>query len=144
MTHGYLLRWVGRRSGSIGHMNREIQITVGSVCVQALLDETATASAIWAALPLQATANRWGDEIYFSVPVRLAEEAGARQDLTVGELGYWPVGAAFCIFFGPTPVSDGPEPRAYSNVNPFGHVVGNVSVLRSVQDGDPVTVGAAR
>ena len=110
----------------------------------AQLDESATASAIWAALPLKTTAKRWGDEIYFSVPVRMAEETGARQDMTVGELGYWPVGAAFCVFFGPTPVSDGPGPRAYSNVNPFGYVVGDVSVLRSVRDGDPVTVGAAR
>ena len=125
-------------------MNREIQITVGNVSVRAQLEETATASAIWAALPLETTANRWGDEIYFSVPVRIAEEPGARQDMTVGELGYWPVGAAFCIFFGPTPVSDSPEPRAYSNVNPFGHVMGDVRVLRSVREGDRVTVGAAR
>ena len=125
-------------------MNREIHLTAGNVSVRAQLNESATASAIWAALPLQAVASRWGDEIYFSIPVRLAEELGARQDMTVGELAYWPVGAAFCIFFGPTPVSDGPEPRAYSNVNPFGHVVGDVSVLLSVRDGDPVTVGAAR
>jgi len=125
-------------------MNREIHLTAGNVSVRAQLNESATASAIWAALPLQAVASRWGDEIYFSIPVRLAEETGARQGMAVGELGYWPVGTAFCVFFGPTPVSDGPEPRAYSNVNPFGHVVGDVSVLRSVQAGDPVTVGAAR
>ena len=129
--------------GRLGHMKREIQITVGSVLVRAQLDESLTASAIWTALPLKSTANRWGDEIYFSVPVRLMEERGARQDMTVGELGYWPVGAAFCIFFGPTPVSDGPGPRAYSNVNPFGHVLGDVSVLRTVHDGDTVSVLAA-
>jgi hypothetical protein len=125
-------------------MKREIQITVGNVSVRAQLNETTSASAIWAALPLQATASRWGDEIYFSVPVQLAEETGARQDMTVGELGYWPVGAAFCIFFGPTPVSDGPEPRAYSNVNPLGHVVDELDALRSVRDGDPVTVRAVQ
>ncbi|MGI5940526.1 MAG: cyclophilin-like fold protein [Thermoleophilia bacterium] len=123
-------------------MKREIQITMGNVSVRAQLDETASASAVWAALPLQATASRWGDEIYFSVPVQLPEEAGARQDMMVGELGYWPAGTAFCIFFGPTPVSDGPEPRAYSNVNPFGHVVDDLDALHSVRDGDPVTVRA--
>lgn len=123
-------------------MKREIQITAGNVSVRAHLNETASASAIWAALPLQATACRWGDEIYFSVPVQLPEETGARQDMTVGELGYWPAGTAFCIFFGPTPVSDGPEPRAYSNVNPFGHVVDELDMLHSVCDGDPVTVRA--
>jgi hypothetical protein len=125
-------------------MKREIQITVGNVSVRAQLNETASASAIWAALPLQATASRWGDEIYFSIPVQLAEETGARQDMTIGELGYWPSGTAFCIFFGPTPVSDGPEPRAYSNVNPFGHVVDELDALRSVRDGDPVTVRVAQ
>jgi hypothetical protein len=124
-------------------MNRDIQIIVGNVSVRAKLDESDTASAIWAALPVESTANRWGDEIYFSVPVRLAEKPGARQDMQVGELGYWPVGAAFCVFFGPTPVSDGPGPRAYSNVNPFGQVVDDVSMLFSIRDGDPVTVRAA-
>ena len=109
----------------------------------AQLDESVTASTVWAALPLESVANRWGDEVYFSVPVRLPEESGARQDMLVGELGYWPVGAAFCVFFGPTPVSDGPAPRAYSNVNPFGYVLGDSSVLRDVRDGDRVIVEAA-
>jgi uncharacterized protein len=124
-------------------MNRGIQIDVGKVSVRAELDESGTASAIWAALPLESTASRWGDEVYFAIPVRLAEEPGARQDMRVGELGYWPVGAAFCVFFGPTPVSDGAGPRAYSKVNPFGQVVDDASVLGSVQDGDSVVVRAA-
>jgi len=111
--------------------------------VRAQLNESATASAIWAALPLQAVASRWGDEIYFSIPVRLAEELGARQDMAVGELGYWPVGTAFCVFFGPTPASKGPGPRAYSNMNPFGQILEDATVLRAVSDGDPVTVEAA-
>ena len=124
-------------------MNREIHLSAADVSVRAQLDESATASAIWAALPLQAVASRWGDEIYFSISVRLAEEPGARQDMAVGELGYWPVGAAFCVFFGPTPVSKGPGPRAYSNVNPFGRVLGDATVLRAVRDGDPVAIEAA-
>jgi hypothetical protein len=124
-------------------MSREIHLVAGDVSVLAQLDESVTASTVWAALPLESVANRWGDEVYFSVPVRLPEESGARQDMLVGELGYWPVGAAFCVFFGPTPVSDGPAPRAYSNVNPFGYVLGDSSVLRDVRDGDRVIVEAA-
>jgi hypothetical protein len=124
-------------------MNREIQLSAGNVSVRAQLDESATASAIWAALPLLAVASRWGDEIYFSIPVRPAEEPGARQDMAVGELGYWPVGAAFCVFFGPTPASKGPGPRAFSNVNPFGRVLADATVLRRVRDGDPVAIEAA-
>jgi hypothetical protein len=124
-------------------MNREIYLTAGNVSVRAQLDESVTASAVWAALPLHGVASRWGNEIYLSIPVHLGEEPGARQDMAVGELGYWPVDAAFCIFFGPTPVSKGLGPRAYSNVNPFGRVLGDAAVLRAVRDGDPVTVEAA-
>jgi hypothetical protein len=50
------------------------------------------------------------------------------------------VGAAFCIFFGPTPVSEGSEPRAYSNVNPFGKIEGDAGVFASVRSGTRITV----
>ena len=123
-------------------MDRRIRIIAGSVVVTATLDGSETAVALWAALPLAAVANRWGDEVYFTIPVRLPEAADARQDMEVGELAYWPVGAAFCLFFGPTPASTGRIPRAYSNVNPFGTVEGDASALRAVRDGDPVLVEA--
>jgi uncharacterized protein len=79
-------------------MNREIHLTAGNVSVRAQQNESATASAVWAALPLQAVASRWGDEIYSSIPVHLAKELGARQDMAVGELGYWRVGTAGYIY----------------------------------------------
>lgn len=123
-------------------MDRRIRVTAGDMTVIATLDESETADAVWAALPLHSSASRWGDEVYFSVPVRLAEAADARQDMRMGELGYWPVGAAFCIFFGPTPASTGGTPRAYSNVNPFGTVEGDATALRAVRDGDLVLVEA--
>ncbi len=53
----------------------------------------------------------WGDEIYFAIPVSLKED-GPRATVEVGDLGYWPPGRAFCIFFGPTPASRGDEVRA--------------------------------
>ena len=68
------------------------------------------------------------------------EADDARQNMAVGELGYWPSGSAFCIFFGPTPVSEGETPRAYSNVNPFGQVEGDATVFEDVEDGENVTV----
>lgn len=121
-------------------MTRTIRITVGRVSVTARLNDSATAEAIWQAPPIQGRANRWGDEIYFEVPVQVVEAEDARQDMAVGELGYWPSGSAMCIFFGPTPVSDGDQPRAYSNVNPFGQVEGNARVFGTVKDGDVVRV----
>lgn len=112
--------------------------------VTATLAGDSTAAAIVAALPVEGTVNTWGDEIYFTIAVDVPEAPDARQDMGVGELGYWPVGAAFCIFFGPTPASTGPTPRAYSNVNPFGRVDGDEATIRELfakaKDGEPIRV----
>lgn len=121
---------------------RRIRITAGTVTATAELNDSATAQAIWEALPITASANTWGDEIYFAIPVRRDEE-GARQVVSVGEIGYWPPGHAFCIFFGPTPVSRGNEIRAASPVNPIGRVIGDAAVFKKVNDGDPITLERA-
>jgi len=118
---------------------KRILIRAGQVQVSAELNDTRTADAIWNALPLSATGNTWGDEIYFSIPVKLDEE-NARATVALGDLGYWPPGHAFCMFFGPTPVSRGKEIRPASPVNVFGHIVGDPTVLRQVQDGEKVTL----
>jgi hypothetical protein len=121
-------------------MARKIKIQAGQVTIRATLDTTPTADAIWDALPLSGLVRRWGDEIYFSIPVNLQETADARQDMQVGELAFWPDGNALCIFFGPTPVSKGDEPRAYSNVNPFGQVDDDPTLLQTIEDGETVQV----
>jgi len=118
-------------------------ISVEHISLLAELNESLTAQKIWDALPIEGRANTWGDEIYFEIPVVLEQEPDARADVEVGELGYWPVGQAFCIFFGPTPVSSGNQPRAASPVNVFGRIVGDATVLRSVQDGARVRITRA-
>jgi uncharacterized protein len=120
------------------HMGKQIRITAGAVTASANLNESVTAKAIWDALPIEGLANRWGEEIYFEIPVSLAEDPDARQDMAVGELAYWPPGFAFCIFFGPTPVSRGGVPRAYSDANPVGMLEGDATAFRSVKDGAQV------
>lgn len=122
---------------------RRISISAGRVTAQAELLETPTANAIWEALPVEGEVNTWGEEIYFEIPVTVAEEKSSRADVEVGDLGYWPVGKAFCIFFGPTPASKGPRPRAASPVNVFGRVVGDAKVFHKVREGSPVHVGRA-
>ncbi|GIK37947.1 MAG: hypothetical protein BroJett011_17800 [Chloroflexota bacterium] len=97
-----------------------------------------TAQQIWAALPLEEQANIWGDEIYFEIPVHVGQEPGARAEVEVGELGYWPLGHAFCIFFGPTPVSTDEKPAAYSPVNILGRVLGDATQFRAVPSGAKV------
>jgi len=121
-------------------LKNRILITAGSISLTATLYENETATAIFDALPIESQANRWGDEIYFSIPVQLDESEDSRQEMQVGELGYWPVGTAFCIFFGPTPVSQDDLPRAYSNVNPFGQVDGDVTQFRNVKDGEKIEI----
>ena len=121
-------------------MARQITITAGKARFQAQLNDTATALAIMEALPIEARAQRWGGEIYFSIPVDAAPEAGAREVLQPGEIGYWPPGSALCLFFGRTPASEGQEIRAASAVNIVGRIEGPLDELWNVPDGAKVTL----
>jgi hypothetical protein len=121
-----------------------ITITVEGLSLSATLNESPTARQIWDVLPIQGTANVWGNEIYFDIPVRLQQEPDARAEMEVGELAYWPPGQAFCIFFGVTPASIDDTPRAASPVNVFGQIQGDATVLRNVPDGAPITVAQAK
>ncbi|MDP6619826.1 MAG: cyclophilin-like fold protein [Nitrospinota bacterium] len=128
---------------------RRIRILAGEVEARAGLNDGPTADRIWDALPIEAKANRWGEEIYFSIPVECPAEADARVEMAVGEIAYWPPGSAFCIFFGPTPASEGnvpgggDAPRAASDVNPLGRVEGDATRFTRVPDGAPVTLERA-
>lgn len=98
-----------------------------------------TCKAILSSLPIEGVANRWGDEIYFEIPVSAGLEK-AQQTVDEGDVAYWPPGRALCIFFGPTPASKGNKPRAASPVNVFAKIVGDPSVFRRVKDGDKVRI----
>ncbi len=111
-------------------MSQAIRIEIGGLALEAELDDSPTATAIAAALPLRANGNRWGDEIYFRIPVHQEPAGDARAEVAVGELAYWPPGQAFCIFFGRTPASTDDRPRAASPVNPIGWVKGDLNQLR--------------
>ena len=120
-------------------MNK-ISISVENVSVEAEMFDSPTAGKILEALPFESAANVWGDEIYFDIPLNLEQEPDARADVAVGDLAYWPDGPAFCIFFGPTPVSTGDQPRAYSPVNVFGRVLGDARQFKAVSGGSVVRV----
>jgi hypothetical protein len=122
--------------------NRNIRITVGRLSLAAELNASHTAQAILRALPIEASGNRWGDEIYFSIPV-VAEAEDPKEVVAVGDLTYWPPGRAFCIFFGPTPMSRGDEIRPASAVNVVGKVTGDATVLRQTHDGETVRIELA-
>ena len=119
---------------------RKITVTAGSVLVAATINDSSTADALWDALPLEASANTWGDEIYFRFTVQADEEDGASDVVDMGALAYWPPGQALCLFFGLTPASRGDEIRAASTVNVIGSIEGDATVLKQVQSGARVVV----
>jgi hypothetical protein len=123
-------------------MARRIRIEVGGQTVHATLSDNETADQIWDALPIETSVSTWGDEFYFGIGLSLDSSADARAEMEVGELGFWPPGNAFCIFFGPTPASIGDEPRAASAVNPFGMVEEDVSVLKGIPSGTKISIEA--
>lgn len=116
-----------------------IRISAGPVVALAVLGDTPTARAIAAALPISGTANTWGEEVYFAIPID-ADEDDARAVVELGDIAYWPPGSAFCIFFGPTPASHGDEIRPASPVNVVGRIDGDPTAFRQVRDGSPVLI----
>jgi hypothetical protein len=121
-------------------MSQTIVIHAGELRLRAQLYENETAQAILDALPIEGRANRWGDEVYFSIPLQLELAFDARDLMQVGELAFWPPGNAFCVFWGATPASEGSEPRAASKVNPFGKIEGDARALGTVRSGERVSV----
>lgn len=120
-------------------MGKKIHIRAGAIEAEAELNDTGTAQAIWETLPIKGRVNLWGDEIYFSIPLSLELEAG-QELVKIGELGYWPEGNAFCIFFGPTPVSRGDEIRPASPVTVFGKVIGDATVFKKAITGTEIII----
>ena len=124
-------------------MPTPIIIKAGPTTVRAELNDTMTAQAVARALPIESEVTRWGGEIYFSIPVEVDLEEGAREVLEAGELACWPSGNVFCIFFGPTPASIENEIRAASPVNVVGRIQGDLERLWRVLDGASVSITLA-
>jgi len=120
-------------------MGKKIRIRAGAIEAEAELNDTSTAQAIWETLPIKSRVNLWGDEIYFSIPLILELEAG-QELVSIGDLGYWPYGNAFCIFFGSTPVSQGDEIRPASPVTVFGKVIGDATTFKKIAEGTKITI----
>ena len=116
---------------------KKIQIITEKVQMEAELNDSKTAGMIFNALPIEAEVNTWGEEIYFSIPVKTSLENGV-EVVKEGDLGYWPQGNAFCIFFGKTPASTDKEIKPASAVNPIGKILGNPHEWKKVSDGEKI------
>ncbi|MEK6947135.1 MAG: cyclophilin-like fold protein [Nanoarchaeota archaeon] len=121
----------------------KIKIFVNDIEAEAELKNTPTAKAIFNILHIDGAANRWGDEIYFVIPLKLKLEKSADDVVEKGDLAYWPEGCCFCIFFGKTPASTETEIKAASKVNVFGKIKGDLSAFKSVNHGDLIIVEKA-
>jgi len=120
-------------------MGKRIRIKTSKIEASAELNDTRTAQSIWEALPLKGFANLWGDEIYFSIPLILPSESG-KEFVNIGDLGYWPQGNAFCIFFGPTPISKEGKIKPASAVNVFGKISGDADIFKQITSGTKIVI----
>lgn len=120
--------------------DRQVQITAGDITLIASLNDSPTSDSLWDALPLSASGQVWGDEIYFGVPVEAENDDYAEETVEMGAVGYWPPGNALCLFFGPTPMSAPGEIRPASAVNVLGMIEGDATVLKSVPGGATISV----
>ena len=120
-------------------MPTTIRITAGDVVVEAELNDTICGQAVAAALPIDASASTWGEEIYFSIDVDCQPE-DMQAVVELGDLAYWPPGSAFCMFFGQTPMSSAEEIRPASAVGVIGRMTGDLAALRGVPSGASVKI----
>lgn len=124
-------------------MTAVIRIRIGQIVLEGELFETACALAIAAALPITARPNAWGDELYFEIPLALPGDETATTTVKAGDIGYWPPGRALALFFGPTPLSTGPDPVPASAVNRVGRIMGDAAMLRQAKGAREIRIERA-
>jgi len=130
--------FIGRKL--INSLKMKIRIIAKNIEKEAEVDDSETAKQIYSKLPFKSAVKTWGDEIYFEIPLHIEQASDAKADVEIGDLGFWPQGDCFCIFFGKTPASTDEKPRAASPVNVFGKVIGDVDIFKKINDGEEIVI----
>ncbi len=120
--------------------SRRIKISVGGVSLEAELKHNRTADAIYAALPIEAACNTWGEEFYFKIPGIKDHREVATTQVKVGDVALWGAGEVLAIFFGRTPMSMGSDPVPADRVNVVGRIIGDATTLRHVTNSVTIRV----
>lgn len=118
----------------------QIRIKTNNVEIFADLYDTRTAQALLKVLPCESSANTWGEEVYFRVPVNVDLEPDARQVVEPGTVCFWVEGDSVAIPYGPTPISEGNECRLINQVNILGKILRNPNELSKINSGDSITI----
>jgi uncharacterized protein len=82
-----------------------------------------TVQAILENLPIEVKINRWGDELYTDKTQIVEKEENGKRQVNLFDVAYWPEGNVLCLFYGPTPISEGGKILAYSPVNIVGRII---------------------
>ena len=117
-----------------------IRIAWPKGAARATLNDTPTARALVAALPLKAKAQTWGEEVYFVIPVKADLEKDAKQVVPPGTICFWVEGSSLALPWGRTPISEGDEPKLVTRCNVLGRIDGEARQLASVRSGDTITL----
>jgi hypothetical protein len=128
-----------KKSGNDNKIKKTINILTGQLDIKVQLNETKTAKELFEILPISSNVNTWGDEIYFSIPLKADIENGI-EEVDIGTVAFWPPGSALCIFFGKTPASQGNKPQAASPVTIIGNIVNTeiIKELKKVKSGEKI------
>jgi len=86
-------------------------------------------------LPVEGRAALWKEEVYFEIPVRLGEEK-AKPTVETGNLAFWPMGSALCIFYG--------KSQPYSPVSVLGKITKGLDLFSQVKSGATIRVEQLR
>jgi hypothetical protein len=129
-----------KRRRSLADPGNKIRITVGRVQVEAELKGTRTAREVYAALPVEAPVNTWGEEFYFKLDGVKDYRETATSQVKIGDVAFWGAGQVLAIFFGRTPMSMGADPVPADRVNVIGRILGDPTVLRGVMEAPSIRV----
>ena len=118
----------------------KLRITAGKLVLEVELRDTPTSKALAAALPFEATAQTWGEEVYFSTPVSAKLEADAKQVVDPGTVCFWTEGDALALPYGRTPISTDERPKLAARCNVLGTLRGDPRALAGIKSGSPIRV----